>query len=1238
MKKNDPRDLRYSACENFIHLASLSDKIDNIAIIKFSASAKTVMPWTHTRSIEEKEAAKVLSRNRTGNFTNINEALELSSNMFEDSYANEKVLVLLTDGKNVPGRYRDTHELLMEQGVRVYTVGLSKQADSETLRNIAAETGGEHFDAVDDKKLMQVYNQIAQELNDFKLIQQGVSDGKLSFPMTKYDEFVDINVFDYPKDSEFILVDAQKNSIPLKRIRGSSKENTSIMRVPNPLPGWYTLTLKSKQPGATFNYDLNTNSKLFLKLFPLEKKYIKGEVVHFAASMAHRQTPMIKSEIRARVTDVKDVVVMDMVLFDDGVHGDNHADDGVYCSIQPIDLPEGDYQIEFIAKGKTPDGEDFLRVENETFTVLEAGGDVQDYFLASVLPLYIDFGRVEQGSDAKANLRLSFEGRSARKITMFPGDDIVPNQGDGRGIKWESFEFPKEIELNPSQPVVLSLKINLPQKTIPGGYNGSVIVQLGNQQLMIPLDLEVKLTSMTKQLVKKSEQILAPRTLDTEPKRLKGPKSLEPLAMRGEFDPQKEKLAIPKAKKAVEFDQKPKPTPPPKPVVEKVIEVKKTIQFSVTPENLTPFQVEMGQYASCLFQIKNESDFSGNVQLRLDGFGEIDRDVIELKKGESYDLTWFWDIEELPSAEQPIRLTVFNEGGEVVRKLHWNIKQAEIPLIFYITCVALLIIAVVYGIAYIVSSKPRHGFVSMSAFTHLAIVIISFFYILPEREKQEEETDVFVVDLITDPEVVEQPVEEKVVDQAQPEQQSVQKVNPTQPQEKPRPRAVQIQRQEATVLRRSQTEVKPRVSQVQEVELKPVEREPTTEDRVFEKLERPKDSRPVVMSINDRPQRRAVLAPKKVQPVQKEMNVRRSEEGIFRERRVTSSLANEAPEAIQLKSTVQQKSPDALNEPDQQFEAGEKPEMKTEVSQMDLKEQIKKIEEAKSSANVQKAQNLELAQRAAELEASKASVAIEKTKAAPSDKVKLAEGQRSQPNALIAEIPITEVATAKLEAGVMDLRETIEKVQVDKTETKKAQAQAIEEVNRKVVQADLERSRAVSKTTPAQVMTKPQIQLQSNLKANAGQYDRLKAFNPKESASANLKITKLKQSMDLNIQDAPTAKIELDKSQDPANAKKPEAAAVKLEQRTVQPEISKSKSTKPAVSSSQLIRKDSPQSLKLSKLKRRSSNQSELVKKGRRTSSSGKLLPEPKPLKLQEIEADKKTLTPKLDDSEKGPE
>jgi hypothetical protein len=45
-----------------------------------------------------------------------------------------------------------------------------------------------------------------------------------------------------------------------------------------------------------------------------------------------------------------------------------------------------------------------------------------------------------------------------------------------------------------------------------------------------------------------------------------------------------------------------------------------------------------------------------------------------------------------------------------------------------------------------------------------------------------------------------------------------------------------------------------------------------------------------------------------------------------------------------------------------------------------------------------------------------------------------------------------------------------------------------------------------------------------------------------------------------------------------------------------------------------------------------------LVKKGRRTSSSGKLLPEPKPLKLQEIEADKKTLTPKLDDSEKGPE
>ena len=114
MDKNDPQGLRYSACENFVHIASLSNKIEKIAIVKFSGSAKVILPWTNTKDAKQKNLKRIFSRSRKGNATNINDALEVSAELFEDSVANDKIVILLTDGRNEPGRYNDVHESLIE--------------------------------------------------------------------------------------------------------------------------------------------------------------------------------------------------------------------------------------------------------------------------------------------------------------------------------------------------------------------------------------------------------------------------------------------------------------------------------------------------------------------------------------------------------------------------------------------------------------------------------------------------------------------------------------------------------------------------------------------------------------------------------------------------------------------------------------------------------------------------------------------------------------------------------------------------------------------------------------------------------------------------------------------------------------------------------------------------------------------------------------------------------------------
>ncbi|MBF0246242.1 MAG: VWA domain-containing protein, partial [Planctomycetes bacterium] len=206
MKDNDPRGQRYVAAENFIHLASLSNKINRLAVVKFSSVAKVVQSWSDPGKISG--ASKLESMSRTGNFTNFDRALEAASDLFMDSSASDKIAILLSDGRNEPGVYRNTHKVLLEQGVQVICVALSSHADRELMGRIALETGGSFFSATDDAFLLQIYNQIASEIGDIKTLADGHADGEnLNFDVTDSDEVVNLNLYGYALGSSFTLYD-----------------------------------------------------------------------------------------------------------------------------------------------------------------------------------------------------------------------------------------------------------------------------------------------------------------------------------------------------------------------------------------------------------------------------------------------------------------------------------------------------------------------------------------------------------------------------------------------------------------------------------------------------------------------------------------------------------------------------------------------------------------------------------------------------------------------------------------------------------------------------------------------------------------------------------------------------------------------------------------------------------------------------------------------------------------------
>lgn len=850
MKKNDPQGLRFSACENFIRLASLSEKIEKVGLIKFSGSATKILDWTSPAVADKKGIGALLASQRSGSFTNINEAFEVASEMFEDSVATEKIAVLLTDGKNEPDRYRDTHDFLRELGVKVYTVGLSKNADSSQLEIIAEETGGEYFEAVDDGRLMQIYNKIAQQLNEFRTIGSGESVRKLNFPLTTYDQLVEINLYGYPKGASFALKDPQDETpVRFQMINGGKGQKTTLLRLSRPKSGMYHLEAVG---GDAFSYDINVQSKLFMKVFPMDSKYLRGEVAHLAVSLAHRQSPVLKGDIFATLSRPDGQVMTKVQLFDDGVHGDNHADDGVYCAILPLDFAEGMVEVEFSASGTTADGQKTVRIERGNFRILEAGQGVKDYFLASILPLYMDLGQVKQGTLAKASLRLSFEGREKKRVSFERGDSIISKIDEEAAVPWEAISFPESFDLNPSEARVVTLSWRVPTSQALGPYSGSFLVRIGDHELQVPVDVIIKKGDLVRMATEvealkpdivEKENVIAPLSkIEGEPKKMV--ENFLPHSKASEPEPTWKKEVG-----ATDVGAVPKGGAKPDSLrIREEARVLEPIEYTLSPEKIGSFQVEDGDYASLIFRLQNLSEHGGNIQLRLDGPGRLEREEVWLAAGSNLAVGWYWEAGELELAQRKIALKTIHHDEEKVRSWSWSPIPKEPPWALIYTLIILGVVGLVYGISFLIQGQLPHAYVSLSSWAHFVLVLWAFWHLLPINfEELELDRDLLTFELQWEEPLereLEVPEEELLVEE-RPEE--------TLPDAKELPKVMREIKIERDMKDLPEVDQSSRSVSLQSSEVRPQDRERDLDSETM------LDATPTVISVNDRPKRRAVL-------------------------------------------------------------------------------------------------------------------------------------------------------------------------------------------------------------------------------------------------------------------------------------------------------------------------------------------------------------------------------------------
>ena len=157
-------------------IKSLKPK-DNVGIIVFESGATTACYLTpfKDKAIEKLEAIEP----RTGR-TAIGDGLALAIDMATSIPNKKKVVILLSDGVNNAGVVtpQEAIQFAKTNGVQVYTVGLGSEKpvvigydlfgnpqyaelDEQTLKKIAADTGGKYYKSVNEKTLDEIYARIS---------------------------------------------------------------------------------------------------------------------------------------------------------------------------------------------------------------------------------------------------------------------------------------------------------------------------------------------------------------------------------------------------------------------------------------------------------------------------------------------------------------------------------------------------------------------------------------------------------------------------------------------------------------------------------------------------------------------------------------------------------------------------------------------------------------------------------------------------------------------------------------------------------------------------------------------------------------------------------------------------------------------------------------------------------------------------------------------------------------------
>jgi len=173
MSNQDLRPTRLEAAKAVIEDFIIRRHHDRIALVAFGANASTVAPLTLDHNVLIRLVRRMKLGVMDGTRTSIGGGLGVSLNRLEDSTADTRIVVLLTDGvHNAGGVDPDSvAQRAADRGVRIYTVlvgqhgqGNNQSVDAGQLERLASTTKGLAYTAQDVESLTTSFQALLDDL------------------------------------------------------------------------------------------------------------------------------------------------------------------------------------------------------------------------------------------------------------------------------------------------------------------------------------------------------------------------------------------------------------------------------------------------------------------------------------------------------------------------------------------------------------------------------------------------------------------------------------------------------------------------------------------------------------------------------------------------------------------------------------------------------------------------------------------------------------------------------------------------------------------------------------------------------------------------------------------------------------------------------------------------------------------------------------------------------------------